>query len=263
MLDITIFQRIIITVVELMTTDFVPVARSWLSVDLVQAVKGSDLMGWFCLSVTAFFSVVSWGIIGYKFLHIRQATHQTNRFVERCMAGKGNLNQAFQLAANYPDSPLAQILREAFLEVEAENWYQDEKALSLDGRLEAAKISVERVLEQTSTNEIRHLEGWLGFLATTANVCPLIGLFGTVWGILGAFQAVALEGSAAISSLAPGVSTALMTTVAGLIAAIPSVIFYNYMLNKVQHLVRRMDSFGMEVSNIIQKQIMKRGARTK
>jgi biopolymer transport protein TolQ len=175
------------------------------------------------------------------------------------VAGKGNLGQAFKIASNYPDSPLAQLLREAYLEVEMENWYHDSKGLSLDGRIQAAKISIDRILEQTSTNEIKRLEGWLGFLATTANVCPLIGLFGTVWGILGAFQAVAREGSTAISSLAPGVSTALMTTVAGLIAAIPSVIFYNYLLSKVQHLVRRMDSFGMEVSNIIQKQILKKG----
>jgi len=232
---------------------------SWFTVDLISAVKGSDLMGWFCLTVTAIFSIISWGIIGYKFLHVRLATMQTNRFVEKCMAGKGDLGQAFQLTSRYPDSPLAQILREAYLEVEMENYYQDIKGLSLDGRIEAAKISLERVMEQTSSNEIRHLEGWLGFLATTANVCPLIGLFGTVWGILGSFQAVAREGSAAISSLAPGVSTALMTTVAGLIAAIPSVIFYNYLLSKVQHLVKRMDSFSMEVSNIIQKQIIKRG----
>ena len=233
----------------------------WLTVDLIEAVKGSDLMGWFCLTVTAFFSVISWGVIGYKFLHIRQATNQTNRFVDKCMAGKGDLGEGFKLSSQYPDSPLAQLLRESYLEIETENWYQDEKGLSLDGRLGAAKISVERVLEQTSSNEIRNLEGWLGFLATTANVCPLIGLFGTVWGILGSFQAVAREGSAAISSLAPGVSTALMTTVAGLIAAIPSVIFYNYLLNKVQHLVRRMDSFSMEISNIIHKQIMKRGGK--
>ncbi len=238
---------------------FMQGSTGWFSVDLLAAIKGSDLMGWFCLTATAIFSIVSWGIIGYKYLHIRQATKQTNEFVDMCMSGRGNLAQAFQLAANYPDSPLAQVLREVYVEVEKENWYQDEKGLTLDGRLEAAKISVERVLEQISSSEIRHLESGLSFLATTANVCPLIGLFGTVWGILGAFQAVARQGSAAISALGPGVSTALMTTVAGLIAAIPAAIFYNYLLSKSRNLVRRMDSFGMEISNIIQKQILKKG----
>jgi biopolymer transport protein TolQ len=234
----------------------------WFTVDIITAVKNNDLMGYLCLTVTTILSIISWGVIAYKCLHLRQATRQTNIFVDECMAGRGNLDRAFQLASNYPDSPLAQILREAYLEVEMENWYTEDKALSLDGRITAAKINIDRIMEQTSSNEIRHLEAGLSFLATTANVCPLIGLFGTVWGILGAFQAVAKEGSAAISSLGPGVSTALMTTVAGLIAAIPAVIFYNYLLSKVQNLVRRMDSFSMEISNIIQKQIIKYGSKT-
>ncbi|MBN1900560.1 MotA/TolQ/ExbB proton channel family protein [Candidatus Sumerlaeota bacterium] len=233
----------------------------WFTVDIITAVKNNDLMGYLCLLVTTILSIISWGVIAYKCLHLRQATKQTNVFVDACMAGRGNLDRAFQLAANYPDSPLAQILREAYLEVEMENWYVDEKTLSVDGRFSAAKINIDRIMEQTASNEIRHLESGLNFLATTANVCPLIGLFGTVWGILGAFQAVAKEGSAAISSLGPGVSTALMTTVAGLIAAIPAVIFYNFLLGKVQNLVRRMDSFSMEISNIIQKQIIKLGTK--
>ena len=236
-------------------------SNAWLTVNLLDAIRGSDLMGIFCLLITSLMSIISWGIIGYKFLHLRQATRQTNIFVEKCMAGSGDLKQAFQIASNYPDSPLAQIMREAYLEVEMEDWYRDQKSLSQDGRIEAIKISIERVLEQTSSNEIKHLERFLPFLATTGNACPLIGLFGTVWGILGSFQAVAREGSAAISSLAPGVSTALLTTVAGLIAAIPAVIFYNIFLSHVQNLIRRMDSFGMEISNIIQKQVIKQGGK--
>ena len=94
-----------------------------------------------------------------------------------------------------------------------------------------------------------------------ANVSPLIGLFGTVWGILGAFQVVAKEGTAAVGSLAPGVSTALMTTVAGLIAAIPAVIAYAYFYSVVQDLERRMDAFGHEVSNIIQKNVLRRNSK--
>jgi len=235
----------------------------WFCVDVIEAIKLNDMMGILCLIITTIYSVISWGVIGYKYLHIRQATNQSNKFIEQCMAGKGNLERAFQIASNFPDSPLAQILRESYLELEMENWYQGDKDMTLDGRLNAAKISLERVMEQTSANEIRHLENGLNFLATTANVCPLIGLFGTVWGILGAFQVVAKEGSASVGSLGPGVSTALMTTVAGLIAAIPAVIAYNYFVTKVQILVRRMDAFGMEASNIIQKQIMKKGIKGK
>ena len=235
----------------------------WFCVDVIDAIVKNDAMGILCLVSTAIFSIISWGVMIYKHLHIRQVVKQTNKFVEQCMAGRGNLDRAFQLASNYPDSPLAQILREAYLEMEMENWYQNEKELTLDGRLSATKMSLDRIMEQTATNEIKQMENGLNFLATTANVCPLIGLFGTVWGILGAFQVVAKEGSASTASLAPGVSTALMTTVAGLIAAIPAVLAYNYLLGKVQILIKRMDSFSMEVSNIIQKQILKKGIKSK
>jgi biopolymer transport protein TolQ len=233
----------------------------WFCVDVITAIKENDLIGILCLLITTIYSIISWGIIVYKYLQLRQANIQTNIFVEQCMAGRGNLDRAYQLAANYPDSPLAQVLREAYLELEMENWYTDDKVLSLDGRLAAAKTNIDSIMEQTASNEIRHLESGLSFLASTANVCTLVGLFGTVWGILGAFQVVAREGNAAIGSLGPGVSTALMTTVAGLIAAIPAVIFYNYLLSKAQNLVRRMDSFSMEISNIIQKQIVKLGTK--
>lgn len=234
-------------------------ASTWLSVNLIEAIKGSDLMGWICLSLTGAFSVLAWGVIAFKSLHIALATRQTNKFVDKCTSGGGDLHEAYRLAAAYPESPLANILREAYLELETEGWFEDKKGLPLESRLKTVKISIEWVLDLSASKEIRRMESWLSYLATTANVCPLIGLFGTVWGILGAFQAVAREGSAAISSLGPGVSTALMTTVAGLMAAIPAVIFYNYLVNKVQNLIRRMDSFGLEISNIIQKQLIKGG----
>jgi biopolymer transport protein TolQ len=102
-----------------------------------------------------------------------------------------------------------------------------------------------------------HLESKLIFLATTSNVCPFIGLFGTVWGIMGAFQGMANTSSVALSSLAPGIATALVTTVGGLFCAIPSSVMYNYLTNRVNLLISRMDAFSLELSNVIHKQIMK------
>ncbi|HQH12394.1 MAG TPA: MotA/TolQ/ExbB proton channel family protein, partial [Candidatus Sumerlaeota bacterium] len=139
--------------------------------------------------------------------------------------------------------------------------YQNEKGLSLDAKIANSKENVERAIEIAASKEIHRLEDKLGLLLGIANVSPLIGLFGTVWGILGAFQVVAKEGTAAVGSLAPGVSTALMTTVAGLIAAIPAVIAYAYFYSVVQDLERRMDAFGHEVSNIIQKNVLRRNSK--
>jgi len=233
----------------------------WFTVDVLAALKQNDLVGLTCIFITTVYSVISWGIIAYKYLYLRFAREQTRIFLERVMSGKGSLAHAYTLAGKYPDSPLSQVLRDTYTEMEVENWFQDEKALSIDARMVMAKETVEHVLEVTVVNEIRHLESGLPFLVSTYNICPLVGLFGTVWGILGAFQVVSREGSAAIGSLAPGVSTALLTTVAGLIAAIPAVIAYNYFLNIVQELVRRMDQFGSEVANIMQKNVLKRCSR--
>ena len=234
---------------------------TWFAVNVVDAVKQNDLIGMACIIITAIYSVISWGIIAYKYLQFHLVRHQTHLFKERCRAGKGSLRHAFQIAGEYPDSPLSHILREAYIEMEMVNWYEDDKGLSLDGKIDAARASVGKVIDLVTSEQIENLESRIGFLSTTSNVCPLVGLFGTVWGILGAFQVVATQGTVAVGSLAPGVSTALMTTVAGLIAAIPAVIAYNYFLGKVQGMVKEMDTFGMEITNIIQKNIIKRGSR--
>ncbi len=230
-------------------------ATPWLAVNILEALRGNDFMGWLCLISCGLMSVISWAIIAYKYINIRATIRHTNIFLNKCASG-GNLHEAFKVASNYKFSPLANILREAYMELKTEGWFE-KKNLPLDARMEAVKVTVDRVMEFTASSEIRRLESGLGFLATTANVGPLIGLFGTVWGILGAFQAVAREGSAAVASLAPGVSTALLTTVVGLIAAIPAVLAYNHFIKHVQNLIRRMDSFSMEIANIILKELLK------
>ncbi|MBN1515213.1 MotA/TolQ/ExbB proton channel family protein [Candidatus Sumerlaeota bacterium] len=236
-------------------------SANWLGVDIVSAVRNCDLVGLLCLIALALFSVFSWIIIGYKLLHVGQAQRQTDDFVETCMTAGGNLESAYKSAAGYPDSPLAQIMREAYLELQIENWYEGDTRVTLEHQLALARAGLERVIERATQSEIKHLEGYLIFLATTASVCPFIGLFGTVWGVQAAFQSLAIAGSADITALAPGISTALVTTVAGLIAAIPAVVSYNYLNNKIQHLITRMDSFGLELVNIVVKRIMQKSAR--
>ena len=230
-----------------------------LSVDVIRAIRDSDLVGHACYIVLAIFSVLSWAVIGFKLLHVHHATKQTDDFVDLCMSGSGSLDEAYKHAGEYPDSPLAQILRETYLELQVENWYRTGASLNFSNRLELAKVGIERVLQRTSANEVRHLESYLIFLATTAAVCPFIGLFGTVWGVLGGFQLLAIQGAAAIQALAGPISTALGTTVAGLVAAIPAVVSYNYLTNKIEILVTRMESFGLELSNVIQKRILQQG----
>ena len=232
-------------------------ATPWLGVDIIAMITSTDPIGKLCLLVTALFSISSWAVIIYKFMHIQAATRQTNRFVKKCMAGSGSLEEAYRNAAAYPDSPLAQILREGYLELEIEDWYKVGYNLSNEQRVEVAKAGIERVFERTIANEISHLESYIIFLALTANVSPFFGLFGTVWGIMATFQNMGSEGSATLSVLAPGIATALTSTVAGLAAAIPASVMYNYFTARVQVLISRMDAFSLELSNVIQKQLIK------
>lgn len=230
--------------------------RGWLGVDLFGMIRTSDPLGQVCLLVLALFSIASWAVIIYKYLHIRQAISQTEMFREVCNSGSGRLDEAFKAAKEFPDSPLAQILSEGYQELQAENWYRDGYTIDMTARIDMAKISIERVFDRTITNEISHLERNLTFLATTTSVCPFIGLFGTVWGIMVAFQSFGLSGTVSLASLAPGLSTALLTTVGGLFCAIPSSIFYNILTTRVRTLTAQMDAFALELSNIVQKQIL-------
>jgi biopolymer transport protein TolQ len=230
---------------------------SLMAVDFMAMVRKADLVGWLCIGLLLIFSVVSWAIILLKFIHITVASRQTKHFIEQCVASASSLEEAYKSSANYPDSPVSQLLREAYLELEMENWYEEGYEAMRGGRLELARVGIERVLERTISTEIDHLESYLVFLATTSNACPFIGLFGTVWGIMAAFQGLGDQGSVNITALAPGLSTALVTTVAGLFAAIPASVMYNYLTNKVRILTGRMDSFSLELNNIIQKQMAK------
>jgi biopolymer transport protein TolQ len=230
---------------------------SWLGMDIFKVISKSDIIGKACMLATVLFSIASWAIIIYKALHLRAASKQTTRFINECMSGSGGLEEAYQNASAYPDSPLAQILREGYLELELEDWYKVGYNLSPEQRVEVAKAGVERVFERTITNEVSHLESNIIFLAVTSNVCPFFGLFGTVWGIMIAFEKMGAAQSAALSELAPGISTALTSTVGGLAAAIPASMAYNYFTARVQVLTSQMDSFALELANIIQKQLLK------
>ncbi len=235
--------------------------KSWIGVDIVSLIMSSDLVGKISLILLGVFSIVIWMVIVYKYLHIRQARIQTDQFVEICNQGGGNLEEAFAASSNFPDSPLAQILREGYLELEIEDWYRGDYELPAETRIELAKVSLERIFERTITHEIAHLESKLVILATATTVCPFIGLFGTVWGIMVSFQALS-SGSAAIASLAPGIATALLCTVGGLTCAIPATVTYNYLTHNVRKLTARMDAFALELSNVIQKQIIKQTSNT-
>ena len=119
--------------------------------------------------------------------------------------------------------------------------------------LEAQEVSALRAVERSMTSAaseaVGQLERFLGFLASTAAAAPFIGLFGTVWGIMNAFRSIGQIGTANLATVAPGISEALITTAAGLAAAIPAVLSYNYFNNRLRVLGNRLDNFTAEMLN--------------
>ncbi len=222
-----------------------------IEVDLIAAVRSNDLFGYTCLIILFFFSVISLAIIIRKAVQFRRVFAETKRFADSIRSSKGDLKAAMAHAREFPHSPLAQMLQEACLEMEMEQWFQRAPGLSAEEQVRWIRDNLERVLGRSIEAEMRQLEGQMSFLATTANVCPFIGLLGTVWGVLAAFQAIGFSGSASIQALAPGVSTALVTTVGGLIAAIPAVVAYNVFASRIVNLGSRMESFAIELTSIL------------
>jgi biopolymer transport protein TolQ len=214
----------------------------------VELISNAGLVVQLVLLVLLYFSVVSWAIIFYKGVMIRQAMKQSAAFLDDFWKLKSFDAVAKNLDA-FPRSPLATLYREGYQELMKVRKHQNA------GAEEAAWLgdNVERALRRATTQETHRLEKYLNFLATTGSSAPFIGLFGTVWGIMGAFHAIGLSGNASLASVAPGISEALVATAIGLVAAIPAVIGYNHFINKVNLLCGEMDNFSQEFLNIVQR----------
>jgi len=230
-----------------------------MGVDLIQAIRENDLMGLGCIVLLLLLSFLTGFYMFAKWSEIRHATRQSEEFIEECMEEQKSLPEIYLASKDFPQSPLAALLREAYMEYEMEARNQTTADLPFEQRLMIGRASVESALERTIAAEMRKLESRLVHLATASTLGPFIGLFGTVWGILGTFQAIGREGSAGMEILAPGVSTALVTTIFGLIVAIPAAAMYNYLAAQVAHMGSQMDSFAHELSNVFQKHLLKRG----
>lgn len=221
--------------------------------NILELVLQAGLVVKIVLLILLFFSVVSWAIIFYKFRLIGRAQKESGMFIRLFRKSK-RLDAVFNSSKNLSGSPLASIFRAGYLELttkqdDASNSYSSElPAISTDlGGID----NISRALKRATASEVTRLERALTFLATTGSTTPFIGLFGTVWGIMDSFRGIGVTGSASLAVVAPGISEALVTTAAGLAAAIPAVVAYNYYVNRVRVLATEMDNFSQEFLNIV------------
>jgi biopolymer transport protein TolQ len=122
---------------------------------------------------------------------------------------------------------------------------------------------LERSMKRTTVDQGNRLDKALSFLATTGNTAPFIGLFGTVWGIMESFRGIGMKGSASLAVVAPGISEALIATAAGLAAAIPAVVAFNYFNNRVLVLKSEMETFSTDFLSLVERRLMSRGSTSK
>lgn len=181
------------------------------------------------LVILLFFSVFSWAIIFYKHRYFTKASKESASFLRTFRAGR-DMKGLYNTAKTLNLSPHANVFRSVYMEESRTN--RDE---------------VKRLLRRYEALESAKLQSYLNFLATTGSTTPFIGLFGTVWGIMDAFRGIGAAGTASLAVVAPGIAEALITTAAGLVAAIPAVVAYNYYLSRARMTIIEMEDFSEEL----------------
>ncbi len=196
-------------------------------------------------------SIFCWAIIITKWKLLKSAMRQDARFLDTFWQGK-NMDEILAKADQFPGSPIMSVFKSGVREL---------KKLTTGGELphgssqanEGVVGNIQRALVKASQSEIARLESSVGWLATTASAAPFVGLFGTVWGIMNAFQNIGATGAANLAVVAPGISEALITTATGIAAAIPAVIAYNHFGNQIRRLAVEMEGFSQDFLNIVQR----------
>jgi len=201
-------------------------------------------------------SVVTWAMILLKYQYLRRAERESQRFMADFRKTK-SVSEIMKNAEANAYSPVATLFVEGYREAESIIKSLPEANVTEPDRL-MIKEELERSLRITTQDEINYMERYLAFLGTAGTVGPLLGLFGTVWGIMDAFYAIGLKGSGDIAALAPGLAEALINTSMGLFVAIPAVIAYNYFSEKIRGIATRMDSFSLECVSFIDRTLLRR-----
>jgi biopolymer transport protein TolQ len=191
-------------------------------------------------------SVWSWAIIVDKTLLFGRIRRQMDRFEKQFWSGQ-SLEELYRSLTGRTPTAMASVFVAAMRE-----W---KRSFETGARSPMGlQMRIDKVLDVTIAREVERLERRLLFLATVGSSAPFIGLFGTVWGIMTSFHALANVNQATIAMVAPGISEALIATAMGLFAAIPAVIAYNKYSNQVERLELRYDNFKEEFSSILQRQ---------
>jgi biopolymer transport protein TolQ len=214
-----------------------------LQLNLTDMLSHSGPFGFVVLGILICFSIYSWAVIFSKWNSLRTARTSNTRFLRAFRKANG-LEAVVVGSEQFRPSPLVSVFDFGYEEVE--------RQVKAKGAIRN-RSALERSLQLGISEELAKLERNMNWLATTATVTPFIGLFGTVLGIIRAFQDLGQQGSTSLRTVAPGISDALIATAVGLVAAIPAAIFYNHFGHSIREIGARMDDFAMEFLNLAER----------
>lgn len=230
--------------------------------DIIQMVLHAGIVVKFVLLILLFFSVICWAIIFMKWKLVRRANEENAYFLDLFWENTP-FNKLYKESEELTFSPVAQLFRAGYAEINRLGKLSNPGGAREGGAIQPMIEVVERALRKTIIDQSNRLEKAVSFLATTGNTTPFIGLFGTVWGIMESFRGIGLRGSANLAVVAPGISEALIATAAGLAAAIPAVVAFNYFNSKITRLRSEMDLFSADFESLVERQMVRRTMASK
>jgi biopolymer transport protein TolQ len=216
-----------------------------LQVSFWDLIRTSEPIPMVVMALLILLSLLSWTIIFSKWSAFRSARVANRQFL-KAFRKSPDLAQVALASEQFQAAPLVAVFDFGYAEVD--------RQVKIRGRL-SNPVSLERSLQLGISEEITKLERNMNWLATTATVSPFIGLFGTVWGIIDAFQAIGLAGATSMRAVAPGIAHALVATALGLAAAIPAAVSYNHFGNSLKELGARMEDFSLEFLNVAERSL--------
>lgn len=200
------------------------------------------MLGLLCASIWV------WAVIFDKYFTLRKVKNQADEFEDLFWSG-GSLDELYENIGVKPTHPMAAVFSAGMGE-----WRRSARIEGIEMSSEGVKQRIDRAMSITITREMERLERWVTFLATVGPVAPFVGLFGTVWGIMHAFASIAQSNNTSLAVVAPGISEALFATALGLLTAIPAVVAYNFVNNKLNFFAERLEGFAAEFSAILSRQ---------
>ncbi|MBM3478997.1 MAG: protein TolQ [Alphaproteobacteria bacterium] len=215
----------------------------------------ADLIGKSVIVLLILASFWSWAIIIEKLLRLRRLQARADEFEDMFWSG-GSLDDLYDRIGAEPPCPMTAMFSAAMRE-----WRRSAaKGIAGANQVRAALQSrIERVMGVTFGREMDRLERYMSFLASVGSTAPFIGLFGTVWGIMNAFHAIAASKNTSLAVVAPGIAEALFATALGLVAAVPAVIAFNKINSELARYAGRLEAFSNEFNAILSRQLEEKG----